>query len=426
MILFFILVPLSKKSSEQLILKYKTMFSCDTCKKVFKFKSLLEYHVGSVHDGVTYSCDLCQNITYKSRGGLKIHMETIHKGVIYKCNTCHKICKSKQLLKYHTNTAHEGVVSKCKICDKVIRSYANISEHMKSMHGTETYKCNDCNYVGKTKRMLKVHTGINHGEKNFKCKYCDYKGGFQHRINQHMKKVHLNNKNNKDLKCKQCSFKANDDYDLKRHISSTHKAFFCEYCNSGFNRLQHLNQHRKTFHKENEHLTKPKLIQMIESRKHPCYDDEKLQLLLETKCNGIKKDRIKEKRDNKDTQTLLSTNPKNGEYIEYDIKEESKFINTNDEECYIVETPHKNSKLTLNIVEDDVVALNSEPKKELIEEISDDEDEVTESQTKDSIYLCPVSFCSYSIKETNKEIREKHFESKHKNVKLKSLNFLKL
>ena len=82
--------------------------------------------------------------------------------------------------------------------------------------------------------------------------------------------------------------------------------------------------------------------------------------------------------------------------------------------------------MTINNVEDDVVASKSEPKIELMEGISDDEDEITKSQTKDNVYLCPVSFCSYTVKETNKEIREKHFESKHKNVKLKSLNFLKL
>ena len=81
-----------------------------------------------------------------------------------------------------------------------------------------------------------------------------------------------------------------------------------------------------------------------------------------------------------------------------------------------------------------------EPKVELIEEftdqISDDETEDEDSsKTKENEfaglprsvqYLCPISSCSFSVLDNDKNKRLSHIELRHKNIDSNCLNFIKL
>ena len=64
--------------------------------------------------------------------------------------------------------------------------------------------------------------------------------------------------------------------------------------------------------------------------------------------------------------------------------------------------------------------------------ISDDEEEdqqnsVKDASTKDQCYLCPISSCTYSLRNEGKDLQRKHFVSSHSTMdNIDHLHFLRL
>ena len=64
--------------------------------------------------------------------------------------------------------------------------------------------------------------------------------------------------------------------------------------------------------------------------------------------------------------------------------------------------------------------------------ISDDEEEnqnnsVKDKYVKDDCYLCPISSCTYSLRDYDKQLERKHFETSHQTMdNIDNVHFLKL
>lgn len=79
-------------------------YTCDRCKREFKYKSFLENHVIAVHMHNGYECHLCKE-RFKSKESLEVHMDR-HTSKKHVCNVCGKSYKMLCTLKVNKQVKH--------------------------------------------------------------------------------------------------------------------------------------------------------------------------------------------------------------------------------------------------------------------------------------------------------------------------------
>ena len=81
------------EQGEQEKYKTNTAETCFVCQKVFSKKALLKSHLGLVHVGKIYQCNIC-NKTFTSSENFRLHRENIHdhekEKDKFECNQCEK------------------------------------------------------------------------------------------------------------------------------------------------------------------------------------------------------------------------------------------------------------------------------------------------------------------------------------------------
>ena len=65
-------------------------------------------HIQSVHEGVKYACNQCDQ-QFSTQGNLTQHIQYKHVGVKYDCNECDKQFTKQCGLTTHIKSQHEGV-----------------------------------------------------------------------------------------------------------------------------------------------------------------------------------------------------------------------------------------------------------------------------------------------------------------------------
>ena len=87
--------------------KERNMYSCNVCGKQFSFKSSLNTHKSSIHDGIKYPCTQCSH-TSTNIGNLRRHTKSIHDGIKYPCNDCHLEFTQSSSLHMHIMKVHKS------------------------------------------------------------------------------------------------------------------------------------------------------------------------------------------------------------------------------------------------------------------------------------------------------------------------------
>lgn len=213
------------------------------------------------------------------------HLEIEHKAVITKCisvfqafNLVHDkfgcpFCDVEfryfSLLLQHVNASHSGSDFVCTFCGKTFPSYPNLRGHLSHFHSSGRFKCSNCNLGFSTTSSLKEHMGKTHGSKVINCQQCPEKFISQYRMMRHTMKVHdgghkcsycgmafikysfminhirrlhLNEKNVLCTLCNQRFFDANRlKMHMVRHVGE--RSFRCDYCGKRFLRKKNLRGH---------------------------------------------------------------------------------------------------------------------------------------------------------------------------------------
>ncbi|XP_034452403.1 zinc finger protein 84-like isoform X4 [Hippoglossus hippoglossus] len=153
------------------ICKSKKVFQCDTCGKVFKWKSRLNGHLKVHTDEKPYLCKTCgKRFCYKSK--LKTHLR-VHTGEkLHSCEICEKSFTSSTYLKIHERTHTGQRPFSCKTCGISFSARNTLKRHERTHTDEKPFSCKTCGKSYTRGCKLKVHMRSHKGEEPHPCTTC--------------------------------------------------------------------------------------------------------------------------------------------------------------------------------------------------------------------------------------------------------------
>ena len=239
----------TKTRKRKKVIADKSGIQCDLCHKQFKADKYLHRHKMIKH-----------NFPRKKQGRPKKYDDP---NGLYQCDKCDRILHLYQKPehdryhgigeeKYHKNT----VV--CDVCG-LLFSKSGITSHAKT-HTVELKECKDCNLKFNTVKEYDTHKYQVHYKKAAQCNVCGTILASKKGVNQHIRSVHMNEKNSQcdicgakffspyklkrhklihgeaEFQCSMCERKFKDDLSMRRHqrIHTQDVSYVCHICNHGF------------------------------------------------------------------------------------------------------------------------------------------------------------------------------------------------
>ena len=164
---------------------------CPNCDNYFANKWVLDRHIKTVHEGVTYACnhDQCYK-KYTCSRSLRQHIKTAHEGIKFPCNQCQKQFSTKHGLYIHTKAVHKGVKYNCNNCDMQYTDQSSLIHHTRAVHEGVTYNCEQCEFKSPRADRLTQHVETIHEGVRFACNQCDHKATQKDNLRQHIQRRH--------------------------------------------------------------------------------------------------------------------------------------------------------------------------------------------------------------------------------------------
>lgn len=190
----------------------KPEFECDTCKKVFSTKYVLDYHIKSQHMGIKkqFLCPTCGK-SFSQKNSFLQH-SNVHKGLKpYQCEHCGKSFAYEKSLKEH-RFMHDNILRfKCEVCGKQFRQSTSLQSHRKIHKEAKDFLCGTCGKGFTQKQALVRHERIHNGRKPFCCGLCLRTFNDASIIRRHMILVHK--KDSKEWRTDvQCDLQGSKEY----------------------------------------------------------------------------------------------------------------------------------------------------------------------------------------------------------------------
>ena len=446
-------------------------FTCSECNYTTKTKRALTVHNGKFHSEKKFSCKYCdfkggyQHIINKHLRTSHIKQLTLEEQKIINIKFCkycdHKANQSAQM-KNHMIAKHmkqmtqeelvsiNMVIQKCNQCD--YETYR--SEYLKNHLETHKKKlcCKHCGFEAYSRTNLIDHLKMKHSAKVYYCKSCTFSSIYVASYHKHISGAHVNSEN--IYKCELCKHESLSLAKLKAHYSNVHKnqeIFECKLCNYSSKHSRAFLRHIERVHHlktdtisiKNEKTcsscgSKPKTARLFQLHLYWKHSDKDVGKEVTTKEVKYTIERR--------TSVTMSATPENDEYFEPKEEEQISELEVDDpgeadEDSILQEEKNEISDDEEEMLDAEQI-VKLEPKVELTEDIkhdiSDDEMEDQEVNNRQDIsnvsselqrsvqYLCPISYCSFSISDNDKNKRLSHFLSRHKSIDSNCLNFIRL
>ncbi|XP_060597542.1 zinc finger protein ZFAT-like [Ruditapes philippinarum] len=215
-----------------------SLYSCNTCDKVFKSLSHMRFHVLIHTELRPFKCIKC-NYTSNARGNLYTHIRK-HTGQYYKCDQSG--CKFRTVNKSHLiehAMIHNGEKHQCELCRKLYNTQKSLMSHIRKYHdnlkgreylstfmqgrdirgSTVIHQCHVCNRKFKKKTDRDRHLFV-HDIKDLPvikhCDLCDYSAARNKYLEKHFQK-HRN-----IYRCCKCKEMFLSSIKLVEHLTSNH------------------------------------------------------------------------------------------------------------------------------------------------------------------------------------------------------------
>ena len=153
-----------------------------------------------------------------------------------------------------TKSGKEILQNKCDLCGKILSCKKNLKKHYKLHSNIRNYVCKICNKSYKRSDHLKRHMITHNPEPNYyECDYCLKRFSLNYHLTSHLKNVHGQYKL-KLYKCPDCDLYFNKKSKLFLHQKNSHNLVvekipcYYPYCNRSYISEQKLNDHIKKFH----------------------------------------------------------------------------------------------------------------------------------------------------------------------------------
>ncbi|XP_064641279.1 zinc finger protein ZFAT-like [Lineus longissimus] len=213
-----------------------TIFSCNTCDKVFKTISHMRHHC-LIHTNLKpFRCPKCTYAS-NSKGNLYTHIRK-HTGQFFSCTKCKFKTVNKSHLNEHMGT-HSVRKIKCSICKKDYSTNKSLYNHVRKYHGKTQegaeylkeftprvnkgqavlHQCHVCNRKFKKRMDRDRHLFIHNIKANpnvFACELCDYTASRRVYLENHIRKHRI------IYQCAACHEKFLSTIRLNDHISEKH------------------------------------------------------------------------------------------------------------------------------------------------------------------------------------------------------------
>ncbi|XP_058453979.1 zinc finger protein 429-like [Malaya genurostris] len=153
------------KKHEEICTVTDRNYACDECGKRFTQLGSLRNHLKLHNSEKTHSCPICGK-TFLKKFEVPLHMVTHTEEQPFPCDQCPARFKRKQALKNHQRHHSNPTPYKCDLCDEWFNNFSARKFHRQKVHeGIEPFKCDQC--------------GASYGRKN--------------RLDQHVKRAHVEN-----------------------------------------------------------------------------------------------------------------------------------------------------------------------------------------------------------------------------------------
>lgn len=217
---------------------------CNVCERGFKTAASLQNHM-NMHNGIKpHVCKYCKS-PFTTSGELVRHVRYKHTHEKpHKCTECDYASVELSKLRRHVRCHTGERPYQCPHCTYASPDTFKLKRHLRTHTGEKPYKCEHCNMRFTQSNSLKTHKLIhNVAEKPvYACELCPAKCGRKTDLRIHVQKLHTSDK---PLKCRRCGKSFPDRYSCKVH-SKTHegeKCFKCELCPYASTTLRHLKSH---------------------------------------------------------------------------------------------------------------------------------------------------------------------------------------
>ncbi|KAL4235227.1 hypothetical protein ACF0H5_006865 [Mactra antiquata] len=216
-----------------------SLYSCNTCDKVFKSLSHIRFHVLTHTDLRPFKCIKC-DYSSNARGNLYTHIRK-HTGQFYKCE--HPNCKFKTVNKSHLlehSMIHSGEKHQCSLCKKHYNTQKSLMSHIRKYHdnykgreylatfmqgrdvsrgSTIIHQCHVCNRKFKKKTDRDRHLFV-HDIKDIPCvkhcQLCDYSAARYKYLEKHFQKHRC------IYRCCHCKEMFLSSIRLAEHLTTSH------------------------------------------------------------------------------------------------------------------------------------------------------------------------------------------------------------